>query len=623
MATSFLTQDIIDRVIQNLRSKSEWANLLNTSTNVKLIEAFAEELNYCIYYDEYLTRESKWTLAQNKSSLLSFQDVLRYKASRKISSVGVLRLSLSDLYFEAQDWVSTTAYILNDEVSYNGRFYRALGSTTGDIPSSSPSDWIRIDVAPTTYSIDIPKYTIFTTEAGLKFTTLESNSLTTSNDYIDINIIQGIPKSETFIAQGLENEELTVNNTNIENTYNLLTVNSIEWTKTNDLQLNASTDEVYEIEDKLDLSGIYIKFGDNVTGEKLEVGDSVIYEYIETTGNGGDISSSGYINTIDSTIYDSNGDEVDLKCYNQFAVLGGQDYESIESIRANAPITYQTGDRATSKADYEAIIERFNFVKKATVWGAYEVNLDNGDDPWTFIPSEENKVHVAAINTSDTTIDNSQKLLISEGINEYKAPTDIVTYDDVEFVNLIFNVNAYISNKSYTLSTVNSNIRNALSEAYSIDALEFFQFIRFSDYQRLIDEVAGVEYHDTTVKLYKNHTFNVTWQFDIALPVYPIVSESINVYVKDIVEDEDEFLIATTDGSGNFVGETGYESITGGVNYPTGIGAFSLEDTLPEAYTNYRIRLEYVLNSNNLFLKKRSQIFKYDDSLSVVDSSYL
>lgn len=623
MASNFDFASIRQRIIDRLRAKVSWSDILYISTNTRLIDAFAEELAYCMLYDEYLARERKWGIASNRSSLLSFQDIFKYKAHRKIGATGIVRLSLVDTYFnQAYDWSSTTTYLTGEKVSYNNKYYEALATTTNNTPDTNPLKWRRIMVSPIIYNIDIPKFTVFSTTVGTKFTTTNAYSLTTADDYIDITVTQGIPRSYNFTAVGDINEEFDIVNTSIENTFTESYVNSIQYDEISDILLGTTEELVYEVENKLDFSGVYLKFGSDINGKKLSVGDAIVFNYLETLGFNGNLSSEGYIITIDSTIYDSNGDVIDLKCYNQDRMEGGKNEEDIESIRINAPNTFQAGDRATSKTDYKTIIENFPFVLKANVWGAYEVNIDAGNSPWDFIPTEENLVHAAIISSTSQNLTNAQKLLISNYISNFQAPTDILTFETVEFVNLIFNTNAYISDRSYTLSEVNSSIKTTLADTYSVTALNFFQPIRFSDYQRLIDEVAGVDYHDTIVTLYKNYVFDSSFNFTLDLPTYPIDPGSIYIYVKDIVLDEDEFLIAVDDSANGWTGQPGYTGITGSISYTSGAGLFYLNSTLPNLYSNYEIRVEYKLAGNNLTLVTRYSIYKIDNSRTVVNCYY-
>ena len=52
------------------------------------------------------------------------------------------------------------------------------------------------------------------------------------------------------------------------------------------------------------------------------------------------------------------------------AASGGTNPESTESIRFNAPITYQSQDRAVTAQDYGAIVRRgFANIESISTWG--------------------------------------------------------------------------------------------------------------------------------------------------------------------------------------------------------------------------------------------------------------
>jgi len=541
---------IRNRMITRLRGKASWANILAYSVNLRLIDCFAEELSDLANYDTYLTRETKWSLARNSSSLLSAESIHRYEAHRKVGAFGLLRFAISNEITSA-DWITTTTYATNAVVYYNDILYIALQATTGNIPSSSPTYWQLLDISPL-INVDIPKWTVFSDQAGnYKFTSYVAQSLTVGQNFVDINVVQGVPKSYSVTATGINNEEFLLDEANVENAQYELYVNNVLWTKVSNLLDYTSTDLVYEIENVLDFSGIYLKFGNDTYGKKLTAGDAVKFYYVSTNGSTGNVNSSNTVIKIDSTIYDVNSNTVTAYCTNIDPLLGGSDEEDIEQIRLNAPKIFQTGDRASSANDYKAIIENdFNFVLKATIWGSYEYNIDAGLDPWTFIPAEENVVHVAAISVAETNLTPTQQLLISAGVNTYKAPTDIVTYETVRFLNIAFTTIAYVSNTSYTLSSVTNAIRSTLGSTYSVSALDIYQNIYFSDYQALIDGVAGVEHHTSYVEIFYDYVFGSAYVIaDATLPSELIKTQTLKVYIQDTVGGQTTWtLIGTDDG---------------------------------------------------------------------------
>jgi hypothetical protein len=572
---SFDAESIITRVINNLRSKISWAEVLNTSTSRQIVEPISEELAYEVNYDNFLTRENKWNLARNKTSLLAFTGIHRYEAHRKIGSQGILTLSADKTF----------------------------------------------NVAPTK-NITIPVYTQFSSDSGIIFVSKNTYAITTSDLSIDIDIIQGIPRSFTYVASGDDFEEFDIDNDIIENSFYELYVNDTLWGRIENIFEADIADESYELTNKIDFSGIYIKFGNNINGKKLENGDIVEFKYVDTLGFDSNIESSNTVINVDSTILNIDGESVDIFCKNDDAIVGGQDVEELEEIRKNAPKFFQTGDRASNNSDYEQIIlDEFSYVLKVLAWGTYENNIDQGLNPWENVPLEDNNVFVATIRTDGSeSLSTAQKLEISERLNEFKAPTDIVQFVDGQIVHLIYEITAYISNRSYTLSDVKNSINLTLKTNYDLENREFFEHIRFSDYQRIIDEAEGVDYHHSIPIFYDKTYFSPAWTSDLSLPMFVITPSTVEVYIQDIVNDTDPILIGTDNGLGSIIGEPGYTLTGSTISYNTGIGAIILDNVPPvltEAYTNYEIKTLYRTSTDDLVLKERYQTYGYDESLSL------
>lgn len=615
------------RLINRLRSKTSWATVLPESTNARLLDSFAEEFADLANYGEYNTRENTWTLARNRSSLLAVEAIHRYNAYRKIGASGTIRVAVSDA-IQSQDWIDTSSYNTDDIVYYNDVLYTSLtDSNIGNTPSSSPSNWELTDIKPLD-TLDIPQWSVFGDESGTyKFTTYSANFLSTSENFTDVNVIQGTPQSYTYIVNDLvtENLEITIDTPNIENTYYEVWVNDVLWTEVDSLLDASGTATNYETEDSIDFQKLYLKFGNDTYGKKLSFGDEVVFRYISTLGVAGNINSTNIIVKVVSTLRYSGGSVASAECTNIDPLSGGKNEEDIESIRNNAPKIFESGERASNYDDYKAIIlNNFSFTSKVAVWGSYEISIDAGQNPWEFDPTQENVVHVGVVSSSYENLTNQQKYNISSGINAYKSPTDIVVYEDIRFVNIIFNTVAYVSNTTYTLSGVVGNIRSALIDAYDVSKMDIYENIYFSDYQTLIDQVAGVEHHTTYAEIYYDSTFNLPttsiYYADLVIPSITLRQGSVEVWLKDSGESDAFFLIGTDNSSNgfDFVVSTEFTSLdlTGSsINLSTGAMALVV-DGLTNPYTNYTIRVFYRLSQDDLVLQKRYDIFAYQDAES-------
>lgn len=621
-----------NRLIKSLQSKTSWADILDYATNTRLIDAVAENIAELAEYDEYLTRETKWSLAQNRSSLVNQVDILSYTPHRKISATGTLRVSSSEnvASVSVRKWDETAGYSTGDFVVYyndnNYRYYEAQTTilpADDDNPNTAPdetNEWERVDE---TYAvnIEIPKYSTFSDGGDLRVTTVDAFVLNTDDDYVRIDAIEGVAKTETRTATGVNYEEFEINNDSIDNTNYELSVDGITWTNVDDLRLSDSTDTSYEINNNADGSGIILRFGNDVFGQALEAGATIEFKFIETSGLSGNITSINTINETVSNFFDTNGSAVDLYVINDETIGGGKDVESLESIRTNGPMIFQTGGRATSADDYQAILEDFDFVSQAIAWGEYEYNIDNNNSPGTFIAAEENVVHIAAFTTAGEELNSSQQDEIRTDLNLIKSPTDIIQFEDVTFISLIFNVSSYVRNRSYTLTTVKNAIVSGLSTEYGINNRDFAENLYKSDYTAYIDDIDGVSYHNTTIQLYQIEEFESGYASSWNFAIYPIEEESIEVYIKlkDAIDSTDEWeLVAIDNGLGGLSGQNEYTATGSSINYEFGTGTLIIEhsdtDKLDQFYSNYEIKILYESTNDNLELSKRSQVLNYAEA---------
>ncbi len=558
---------IKQRILDTLSAKEEWATFLSYGTNSLLIDSIVEELVYEIQYKEYLTFENIWSRARNKSSLLLEAPVHGYVVPRKKGSTGTLKVSVG------QDF----------------------------------------DVAPTN-NVFIPKYFQFSN--GSTFVVANNTYvITPEDDYVEITCRQGVAKTLSFLALGAVYETKDIIDDSIENSLFDLYVNDVHWTKVDSLFEYTSNDLVYEIITSPDFSKVTLKFGNNIFGKKLNANDVVLFQYVTTLGKNGNILSVDNIDTVESQAYDSTGTPTDLYVTNTSAFSGGVDYPTIEEIRVLSPKIYQAGSRASTREDYETIIDQLDYISKVLIWGAYETNLDNGLDPWTFIPTEENVVHIAALNTLYNNLTPTQKLDTTNSIYRQSNPTDILTYETIEKINLIFTVNAVVLNSSYVLSQVKTAIDDTLIANYGIENIEFGTNIYASDLARLLDEVTGVRNHITTVQIKKEFSFNSAYVFDINIPVYPLTGTSIKFYIKKVNEPDTAYVyMATSDANGIITGVGGYNTSGSSINVANGQGTMIVNNILTDTFSEYKVKILCASQNPDLILNKRYYIFQYDSS---------
>ena len=160
--------------------------------------------------------------------------------------------------------------------------------------------------------------------------------------------------------------------------YDSETLTWSQWSEVDTLFLNSPTDKVYE--KRVNENGRYeIKFGNNISGKKLNAGDIVSIFYLLSEG---DIVGPGALqqgtamklyNTarfreLNSTLYtDTNtnfitpSNSTGLQFLNNNESTPVSDYETVESIKQNAPAMFSAQNRAVTISDYKThITTKFN-----------------------------------------------------------------------------------------------------------------------------------------------------------------------------------------------------------------------------------------------------------------------
>lgn len=613
MAVLFDFDSIKDRLVTSLKTKTSWEQLLFFSTNNYLINLFAEEIATLATHDEFLTRETKWDIAKNKTSLHTQAKFRGYIIKRKQGAVGNVRVSKSSDLVTQSDFDSGIVYNLGDKVVYLDKLYQAnTGSPSGNPDVSA--DWTYIDNTHST-TISIKKFDVFSTVAGLQFVATSPVTLTTSEEVKDVPVAQGTPITFTQNADGDDFEVVTISDTDIEDAVYEVYINDELFTQIDNIFNATEKQKVYQLKTLSDESGIELKFGNDGFGYKLTDSDFVKVIYITTAGSEGNVSSINSITVVNSTILDGNAAEIVMFVNNKEAIDGGKDEDSLEETRAKGVDTFQAGQRATTNADYKVFLDDDENVQQSTVWGAYENAIDNGLNLWDWIPTEENLVNISVVPVVGTVLTDSQKIEIIDAIKDLKAPTDILSFFDAEYIYLSFTVSAFVADTSKILSTVQTDINDLLTTNYDVSNQLFKGAIYDTQWKGEISAIDGVSHHTSSLEMIDFQTFNTSfYEADIALPLIPINTGSIEIFVKDTTLSSNPFIkIATDDGAGGFTPEAGYVVTGSTVNYTTGLGYLKVVSGLSATFTDYSIKIYYTPTSLDFLLTERNQIFIFDE----------
>ena len=584
---------VLDRLKQKTLRKLNGQDLLLFSTNSAFLEVVAEEIDDLALYDEFLTRENVWETARGTSSIMKQVDRFDYRPHRKIGATGIIRFSTNAKDFD------------------------------GNYPDKIP----------------LPKWTQVS-GGGLTFLTKEEAFLHSTDHWIDVPVIQGevtkylITISSVTHPQGTAYAQIPIYDPDIENTIYEVKVEGRSWKEIANIRLavqepDPKEAEVYSIRTMPQYNGVILFFGNGMLGKSLQYGNNIEFTYLKTKGLAGNVLSRGVVTTVDSTIKVPFTEEpINLYCTNQSALAGGQDYELLSDIKANAPRSFQTGNRAISSLDYEILIRKTGTVINVQVWGEKEINEDRGNPPGTYIATAENLIYITGYTVDSNTglgipITES-KAIILEYLNDKKGTTDILQFVDTQIIYVTFKPTIFIKDTRYTFEQVREFVHKALESRYSIYRGVYKEGLYLSDYYAVIDSVTGVDHCTCTLELSIMALFTSKYEFSANINLNNIEKESVSIKIKTAGMEWME--LARADKNGNFVGSIidstqpdsagNRFSLPGAtINYQDGsIGDVIVTSGLTKPYEDYQIRIDFKLDAaegGDLKPTLRNQLFAW------------
>jgi hypothetical protein len=206
--------------------------------------------------------------------------------------------------------------------------------------------------------------TIFDSEL-YQYTTLDDISAPVENgtaSFIDVPIYEGsLVKNSYTVNTALKSQRFIIQNQGVDTSslrvkvYPSQNSSAFEFydRAENILDVNSTTKSYFlnEIEDE----NYELFFGDGVLGKKLETGQFIEVSYLVTNGpstNGAKtFVFNGIVDDKDNAVY-----PLTVSVNSVTAASGGENIESIEKIKFNAPRYFGTQDRAVTSQDYAAIV---------------------------------------------------------------------------------------------------------------------------------------------------------------------------------------------------------------------------------------------------------------------------
>jgi hypothetical protein len=445
---------IKNRLVRRLQQRSGWQKIIQDSAIDNQLSAIAEGLSEAHRYFTYLAQEAKWNFSRNRSSLLAESMLFDYQPRRKVSAIGTCVFSTSNI---------SAVNSLEDLAPYYGT------------------------------DILIPKGTTITI-ATIPYTVSESRLLTSGTKYINVPVIQGIPKvSETGELLYQEFLRVFFNIPDIEAAIDdvsasffsveaIMNGNVVEPIKIyNSIYFAGEEEYACAVENKttgdITEQGIELLFGNNVSGKILPDGSYLRLNYLESMGSLGNIIDM-FAET-NSIIIDNK----QIYYTNSTPLIGGQDYEDIEYIRKNAPRFLGKKYSVITEQEYLSELESIPYIAKAKVFPTVYT------DP--ILRSAKEVIGFTAINTLGEAPE--EDAVVSDTlarIGKRKSPLDILKFYEPDIIDIAVNYKRIVAS-SISEDVAKQDIRNLIYSNYSIFSLNFQQSIAASDIATLVDQIFG------------------------------------------------------------------------------------------------------------------------------------
>lgn len=356
-----------------------------------------------------------------------------------------------------------------------------------------------------------------------------------------------------------------------------------KYIKTNSIDGLTGNDRVFFVEEIQDQKYEVI-FGDGVLGRKLQNSETVIIEYLVTSGQeANSIKSFTFVGTVVG-IY-PNGVRENITSgitvtINSPQSFNGSNFESIPSIKFNAPRFYAAQNRAVTASDYESIIKR-NFPTVKNVKAVCGCSIDKPKYGKVFI----------YLSLENSILDDFTKNRIREFLESYRVNGFKIELLNPEFIEVVLFIKTLFDPTKNRLSIeeLKNLINSRVTEYKNNDSVKSFggQYVNSRLITSIVTANDGITSVDIEPVLKKTVCFTLnqsSYTIDFKNPLGNCSNSNI-IYVANglYIKNYDSKVFISDDGKGKLI-ISAYRNnilspigIVGTVNYDTGVLDLVLE----------------------------------------------
>jgi len=398
---------------------------------------------------------------------------------------------------------------------------------------------------PYTPNLTITKGTQFPGPGGVTYE-VSSNITVTGATSFTVPALQGETIIDNFISDGSALQFFITNQGDAAgNVAVIVRVDATPWTSVDTL-FGVGTGEFYEAQ-FTDDGRIRVSFGDGLNGDIPLGGAAIEIEYFTTEGSGGNFAQGLIVSSFNG---DAGGPH-EVQCINtNSASSGGEDEETVEEARKNAPASLRALNRLVTEGDYKAIIEQIAGVLSVSV------SVQNTLRTITIVVLADGFLPASPALIDTITIEIEDKKMIGI-IHKFKDPV---------FIDIDIDANVFVQANADPL-LVEEQVRAAWSEFLQPTdpntialLVDFGRSLFISDVLALLDGVSGVDHVDLNTLSITPIVTLVTWNGDSTID---------NITISDTTLDETwtiAFITTTTFTVSGSV--SGLQVNTGSVDTP-------------------------------------------------------
>ncbi len=358
-------------------------------------------------------------------------------------------------------------------------------------PRSTTSARINVDILLETTGVGggniiIPAYTRFqaATDTGT-YNFLNTEPITVVNSLgvyssSGITLVEGVYVQESITNDVSDsNQRFIISNADIDTStlkvrvQNSSTDSSIRTFTLASSYVNLNDNSTVFFLEEVEDGKYEIKFGDDQFGASLVDGNIVIMDYLVSSGNkANDILNLTYFGSISGVL------DIQVTVNNNGS-YGGDERETIETIRFNAPKYFSSQNRLVTNEDYVTAMLQQPNIRSALAWGG-----EDNDPP------QYGKVFVAIQPKNGESLTDVEKENLKSSVIK---PRKLITIDteivDPEYVFLLIDAQVKYDPNKVTLSSTDliSTIVDSILGYADNDLGQFSKFFRYSKLARTID----------------------------------------------------------------------------------------------------------------------------------------